>query len=90
MRERLLGCLDPGAEEAADPAGLGLRPGHAPGTGLPLDPVQGRQISISAGIARFPEDGTSADELLGAAQSALERARSRGRGTLASATVGAG
>jgi len=55
-----------------------------------LDPVQGRQISISAGIARFPEDGTSADELLGAAQSALERARSRGRGTLASATVGAG
>jgi len=55
-----------------------------------LDAVQGRQISISAGVARFPVDGTSSDELLAAAQTALDRAKSRGHGTLATATVGAG
>ena len=55
-----------------------------------LDPVQGHQISVSAGVARFPTDGTSSDELLAAAQSALDRARARGGGTLATATIGAG
>ena len=45
-----------------------------------------RPISVSAGLAHYPGDGTSSDELLGAAQSALETARGIGPGTLAETT----
>ncbi len=45
-------------------------------------------VSISAGIARFPADGTSADELLGAALGALEAARASGRGAIAEVRAG--
>jgi diguanylate cyclase (GGDEF)-like protein len=42
-------------------------------------------ISVSAGVARFPADGASADELIAAAQAALTSARDRGRGSITAA-----
>jgi diguanylate cyclase (GGDEF)-like protein len=48
--------------------------------GLPQ--VAGRPISVSAGIARFPVDGTTPDELLDAAAAALAEAKGRGPATL--------
>ena len=45
-----------------------------------LGPVRGRAVTVSAGIARFPADGTSADELLESALGALEGARTSGAG----------
>ncbi len=36
-----------------------------------LDPVEGHAVSVSAGVARFPRDGTDADTLLAAARGAL-------------------
>ena len=42
-------------------------------------------MTVSAGMARFPADGASADELLEAAQSALEEAREKGEGQISSA-----
>jgi diguanylate cyclase (GGDEF)-like protein len=37
-----------------------------------LDPVEGYAVSVSAGVARFPADGTDADTLLAAARAALD------------------
>ncbi|MFL5777829.1 MAG: diguanylate cyclase [Chloroflexota bacterium] len=54
-----------------------------------LPPVGGRAITVSAGIARFPGDAADADALITAARTALERARSEGRGTIAGAEVAA-
>ena len=52
-------------------------------------PVQaGRSISVSAGVARFPTDGTTPDELVAAAESALRTAKSVGPGELAAAGPG--
>lgn len=42
----------------------------------------GPRISISAGVARFPVDGTNAETIIEAARAALERARSGGRGSV--------
>jgi diguanylate cyclase (GGDEF)-like protein len=42
-----------------------------------------RRVTVSAGIAHFPDDGTSGDELVRAAQAALETARATGPGALA-------
>ena len=50
-----------------------------------LPAVDGRPVSVSAGVARFPLDGDSADELFSRALDALELARSGGRGAVASA-----
>lgn len=49
-----------------------------------LPAINGRSVSVSAGIARFPVDGTSADELVAGALDALEHARDGGRGAVAS------
>ncbi len=49
-----------------------------------LPTAAGRPISVSAGVARFPTDGGSADDLKAAAKAALEVARSAGPGVLAS------
>jgi len=49
-----------------------------------LPAVGGRPISVSAGVARFPLDGASADELVAGALDALELARADGRGAVAS------
>ncbi len=56
-----------------------------------LDALAGRSatgrspISVSAGVARFPVDGTTPDELVSAAGHALQTAKSAGPGALASA-----
>jgi diguanylate cyclase (GGDEF)-like protein len=44
-----------------------------------------RHFSVSAGMARFPADGSTGDELVQAAESALHAAQAAGPGTLAEA-----
>jgi diguanylate cyclase (GGDEF)-like protein len=53
-----------------------------------LEPVGGSAVTVSAGIARFPADGTSAGELLASALAALEGARASGRGSIAEVHAG--
>jgi diguanylate cyclase (GGDEF)-like protein len=45
-----------------------------------------RRVTISAGLAHFPADGTMSDELVFAAKAALRAAQATGPGTLAEAT----
>ena len=45
-----------------------------------LPAVAGRPVTVSAGVARFPADGTDAETLLEAAATALAQARADGRG----------
>ena len=45
-----------------------------------LPAVAGRPVSVSAGVARFPTDGTDAASLIEAATAALTQARADGRG----------
>jgi diguanylate cyclase (GGDEF)-like protein len=52
-----------------------------------LEPVGGRPISVSAGVARFPADGTTAEELMEAALAALQGAREQGPGTMTEASA---
>ena len=47
-----------------------------------LPPVGGRVVTVSAGVARFPTDGTDAQTLIGAATEGLARAREAGRGSV--------
>lgn len=47
--------------------------------------IGGRHYTVSAGIARFPGDGTSGDELIEAATAALRAAQAAGPGTFAEA-----
>jgi GGDEF domain-containing protein len=49
-----------------------------------LPPLAGRSITVSAGVARFPADGTDSSELIAAATAGLARARAEGRGTVGS------
>jgi len=49
-----------------------------------LPPVAGRPITVSAGVAHFPVDGSDAAELIAAATEGLARARAEGRGSVAS------
>ena len=49
-----------------------------------LPALAGRRITVSAGVARFPVDGSDSAALIAAATEGLERARAEGRGTLAS------
>ncbi len=53
-----------------------------------LGPVGGSAVTVSVGVARFPADGASADELLGAALAALEGARTSGHGVIAEVRAG--
>ena len=50
-----------------------------------LQPLDGRTISISAGVAKFPTDGTDSDALLAAAEAAIQRAREGGQGQIGEA-----
>lgn len=52
-----------------------------------LPPMADRVLTVSAGVAKFPVDGATADELLAAARAALDRARSQGPGQIGSAEV---
>ena len=49
-----------------------------------LPPVAGRPITVSAGVARFPADGSDSAALIAAARAGLDRARAEGRGSVAS------
>jgi diguanylate cyclase (GGDEF)-like protein len=49
-----------------------------------------RKATVSAGLARFPADGSDGDQLVRAATAALQAARAVGPGTLAEATHDAG
>jgi diguanylate cyclase (GGDEF)-like protein len=49
-----------------------------------------RRCTVSAGMARFPVDGTTSDDLIQAATAALRAAQAVGPGTLAEATHDAG
>jgi diguanylate cyclase (GGDEF)-like protein len=53
-----------------------------------LPPVGDASVTVSAGVARFPSDGTSAEQLLTAAHAVLANARAAGRGQIASTQVG--
>lgn len=56
---------------------------------IPL--ADGQPLSVSAGVVVFPADGGSSTELMSAAQSVLDEAKSRGRGSIvAAAEVSAG
>jgi diguanylate cyclase (GGDEF)-like protein len=48
-----------------------------------LPAVAGRTVSVSAGVARFPVDGTDSESLIAAATTALARARGEGAGSVA-------
>jgi diguanylate cyclase (GGDEF)-like protein len=47
-----------------------------------LPAIGGRVVSVSAGVARFPVDGSDAAELIAAATDGLARARAAGRGSV--------
>ncbi|HET7676602.1 MAG TPA: GGDEF domain-containing protein [Candidatus Limnocylindrales bacterium] len=48
-----------------------------------LDPLDGGEtITLGVGVARFPEDGTTSEALLGAAEDALRAAKLQGPGSL--------
>jgi diguanylate cyclase (GGDEF)-like protein len=47
-----------------------------------LPEIGGGRVSVSAGVARFPADGTDTDSIIAAAKAALQRARAEGRGSL--------
>ena len=47
-----------------------------------LETVGGRAVSVTAGVARFPTDGTDAETVIDAAKGALGRARADRRGTV--------
>jgi diguanylate cyclase (GGDEF)-like protein len=53
-----------------------------------LPATDGRTISVSAGVARFPVDGTDAAGIVAAAQAALDRGRSARRGAVESTEAG--
>ncbi|TMF40018.1 MAG: GGDEF domain-containing protein [Chloroflexi bacterium] len=53
-----------------------------------LPPIAGRTITITAGVARFPDDGTGVESLIAAAQAALDRARDERRGTVETTEAG--
>ena len=50
-----------------------------------LGTVAGVDVTVSAGVAQFPTDGAGGDELLAAAQAALQAARGQGTGRIATA-----
>jgi diguanylate cyclase (GGDEF)-like protein len=47
-----------------------------------LPATDGQAISVTAGVARFPTDGTDAESVIAAARGALDRARTERRGTV--------
>ena len=53
-------------------------------------PIGGRTVTVSAGLARFPGDGTTGEALIEAATAALGAAKAVGPGTLAEAVPAAG
>jgi hypothetical protein len=50
-----------------------------------LEPIEGAAVSVSAGVARYPADGTSAEILIAAARDAV--AGADGRASIAEASA---
>ena len=48
----------------------------------------GRSVTVTAGVARFPADGTDADSIIAAAQSAVDRGRAARRGAVETTEAG--
>lgn len=75
-----------------------VAPGAAGGTvarrvleGIAALPAHsGRNLSVSAGVARFPADATDAQGLIEAAMAALTQAKERGAGSVAESEVASG
>lgn len=66
------------------PGSAGMTVAHRVLDGITALPaVAGRTISVSAGVARFPTDGSDTNSLIAAASEALARARETGRGRVA-------
>ncbi len=55
-----------------------------------LPAAAGRTVSVSAGVARFPADGTDSETLIAAATDALARARAAGAGSVEDAPAEGG
>ena len=55
-----------------------------------LAPTADRAVLVSAGVARYPADGATADELINSAQAALQRARAEGPGRIVSTEIPSG
>ncbi len=47
-----------------------------------LPETGGGRVTVSAGVARFPIDGTDAESIVAAARAAVDRARTEGRGSV--------
>jgi diguanylate cyclase (GGDEF)-like protein len=66
------------------PGSAGMTVAHRVLEGITALPaIAGRPITVSAGVARFPVDGSDAESLIAAASNALSRARENGRGRVA-------
>lgn len=66
------------------PGSAGVTVAHRVLEGIAALPaIAGRPITVSAGVVRFPVDGTDAESLIAAASDALGRARENGRGRVA-------
>lgn len=66
------------------PGSAGMTVAHRVLEGITALPaIAGRPVSVSAGVARFPVDGSDAQALIAAATEALTRARETGRGRVA-------
>ena len=66
------------------PGSAGMTVAHRVLEGITALPaIAGRPITVSAGVARFPVDGSDAESLIAAASDALSRARENGRGRVA-------
>jgi diguanylate cyclase (GGDEF)-like protein len=66
------------------PGSAGMTVAHRVLDGITALPaIAGRPITVSAGVVRFPVDGTDAQSLIAAAKDALGRARETGRGRVA-------
>ena len=66
------------------PGSAGMTVAHRVLEGITeLPAIAGRPITVSAGVARFPVDGSDANSLIAAASEALARARENGRGRVA-------
>jgi diguanylate cyclase (GGDEF)-like protein len=53
-----------------------------------LPTVGDRSVTVTAGVARFPADGTDAESVVAAARGALDRARANARGTVETTEAG--
>jgi diguanylate cyclase (GGDEF)-like protein len=56
--------------------------------GVAARPIGGTAVTVSAGVAAFPADGTTAQDLIAAALAALGSAQAAGRGSLAEVSPG--